>query len=242
MTGPAPHKRTQRYYDDFSRHYDAPRGAGYHALIDDLTWRALAPFVAGREVLEAGCGSGLVLSRIRESARRAVGLDLSRGMLSGARRRGLTVVQGSLTALPFADASFDTVCSFKVLAHIPNIDRALSELSRVTRPGGHLVLDFYNRHSLRYLARGLAGPRRIGRSHREDDIPTRWDSPAELAARFGPDLELVGWRGVRVVTPAAQAWAIPGVGPALAALEHAALESPLARFGGFLVAVLRRRR
>src|SRR5690606_15356990 len=166
-------------------------------------------YARGRRVLEAGCGTGLLLSRIERVASQAVGVDLSRGMLARARDRGLTVVQGSITALPFADASFDTVCSFKVLAHVPDIDRALAELARVTRPGGHLVLEFYNRFSLRYLARAAAGARRIGAAHKESDIPTRWDTPREIVRRLPPELSAIEVRGVRVVTPAAAVHRVP---------------------------------
>ncbi len=230
----------KRYYDDFSTHYDRGRDRGYHALVDELEMSVLEPYARDRRVLEAGCGTGLLLSRIDRVASRAVGVDLSAGMLSRARDRGLTVVQGSITALPFADASFDTVCSFKVLAHVPDIDRALRELARVTRPGGHLVLEFYNRWSLRYVARAIAGARRIGAAHKESDIPTRWDTPREMVRRLPPELTAVDVRGVRVLTPAAAIHRIGAVSTIVGAAERLALDSPLRWFGGFLVVVLQR--
>jgi ubiquinone/menaquinone biosynthesis C-methylase UbiE len=230
----------KRYYDDFSSHYDRGRDRGYHALIDDLSIEVVAPFARGRRVLEAGCGTGLLLSRVAEIADEAVGIDLSAGMLARAHDRGLRVVQGSVTALPFADASFDTVYSFKVLAHVPDIDRALREMARVTRPGGHLVLEFYNRWSLRYLARLAAGARPIGRAHRESDIPTRWDSPPEMLARLPSSLRFVGARGIRVVTPAAGAYRIAPVAGVLRAAERLALHTPTGWLGGFLVLVIER--
>ncbi|MGF1468195.1 MAG: class I SAM-dependent methyltransferase [Sandaracinaceae bacterium] len=233
-------RRIARYYDDFSRHYEAGRDEGYHALVDELSLRVASSYVAGARVLEAGCGTGLLLHRIALTAERAVGADLSRGMLARARARGLEVVEADLTRLPFADATFDTVCSFKVLAHVPDRRRALAELARVTRPGGHLVLEFYNRRSLRYLVRRVAGARRIGRDHRENDIPTRWDTLEELEASFPAELRLLAWRGIRVLTPAAAVHRMPLLGAALRAAERAALGSVLAPYGGFLVAVLRR--
>jgi ubiquinone/menaquinone biosynthesis C-methylase UbiE len=230
----------KRYYDDFSSHYDHGRDRGYHALVDELELEVLAPHAEGRRVLEAGCGTGLILSRIAEIATEAVGVDLSAGMLARARERGLNVVQGSVTALPFADASFDTVCSFKVLAHVPDIDGALRELARVTRPGGHLVLEFYNRYSVRYLARVLGGARRIGRAHRESDIPTRWDTPKEVVSRIPSSLRLLDVRGVRVVTPAAGVHRIEPVSRAVSAAERWATRSKLGWLGGFLIVVLQR--
>ena len=48
------------------------------------------------------------------------------------RTRGLEVHEGSVTALPFPDASFDVTCSFKVLAHVPDIGRALAEMAKAS--------------------------------------------------------------------------------------------------------------
>jgi ubiquinone/menaquinone biosynthesis C-methylase UbiE len=230
----------QRYYDDFSSHYDHGRDRGYHALIDELELSIVEPYARGKRVLEAGCGTGLILSRLDRVAKSAVGVDLSPGMLKHARARGLNVVHGSVTALPFADASFDTVCSFKVLAHVPDIDAALRELARVTRPGGHLVLEFYNRFSLRYLARIAAGARSIGRAHHESDIPTRWDTPREILERMPRELSPIAVRGVRVVTPAAAVHRVRGASAIVAAAERLAVRSPLRWLGGFLVVVLER--
>src|SRR5690349_25170635 len=101
------------YYDDFSKGYERERAAGYHRLLDDLEVSVVAPLSRGKRVLEVGCGTGLILSRLAPEAAFACGLDLSPNMLSGARGRGLDVVLGSATHLPFPDASFDLVCSFK---------------------------------------------------------------------------------------------------------------------------------
>lgn len=229
------------YYDDFSASYERGRDRGYHALVDELELMALAPYSRGGRVLEAGCGTGLLLREIDRTADVAVGVDLSAGMLGLAHRRGLNVVQGSVTALPFGDGAFDTVCSFKVLAHVPDLDLALRELVRVTRPGGHLVLEVYNRWSLRYLARRISGARRIGARHTESDIPTRWLSPKEAIRALPGSVELVDVRGVRVLTPAAAVHRVPAVSRVLSVLERQALSSPARWLGGFLVLVLRKR-
>ena len=63
----------------------------------------MAEYAKHLRVLEVGCGTGLVLSRLKETARSARGLDVSPGMVRRARSRGLDVVLGSATALPFAD-------------------------------------------------------------------------------------------------------------------------------------------
>lgn len=241
MNDHASEHNSRNYYDDFSTGYERERGAGYHRLIDDLEMQVLQPFVDGRDVLEVGCGTGLILGRVAQRAATAWGIDLSPGMLATARQRGLNVVLGSATQLPFADASFDLVCSFKVLAHVPDIRAALSEIARVTRPGGRMVLEFYNPWSLRYLAKRIAGPQPISDGRTEADVFTRWDSPRGIRAALPPGVEVETFRGVRVFTPAAFAHKLPVVRGVLQTLERSAVESPLRYFGGFLIAVLRKR-
>ncbi len=231
---------TRAYYDDFSGWYERERSRGYHALIDDLEMEIVSPLARGARVLEAGCGTGLILDRVASVAHSAVGFDLSPGMVRKARARGLEVALGSVTHIPFADDQFDLVCSFKVLAHVPDIARALDEITRVTRPGGHMVLEFYNPLSLRYLAKRAAGPRAISEGRTEADVYTRWDTPSRILRLLPPQAEVVEFRGVRVVTPAAFVHRVPGVGRALAVAERASSRSALRWLGGFLVAVLRK--
>lgn len=238
---PAPESETQAYYDDFSGWYERERGRGYHALLDDLEMRIVEPLAQGARVLEAGCGTGLILRRLAPIARSACGFDLSPGMAQKARERGLDVALASVTEIPFADDTFDLVCSFKVLAHVPDIGRALAEIARVTRPGGHMVLEFYNPWSLRYLAKRIAGPQPISEGRTEADVFTRWDSPAQIRRILPPRVDVVDFRGVRVLTPAAFVHRVPGVGRALALAERASVASPLRWFGGFIVAILTKR-
>jgi SAM-dependent methyltransferase len=232
--------QSKAYYDDFSDWYERERGQGYHRLIDDLEVEITAPFTVGRRVLEAGCGTGLILGRLARCASSAWGFDLSAGMVKKAERRGLNVVLGDITNIPFKDASFDVVCSFKVLAHVPDIRGALSEIARVTKPGGSMVLEFYNLWSLRYLAKLVAGPQAISKDRTEADVFTRWDSPKAIERLLPPTVELRDLRGVRVFTPAASIYRLPVISKPLSRLEKWAVDSPLRHFGGFLVAVLHR--
>jgi ubiquinone/menaquinone biosynthesis C-methylase UbiE len=242
MNALASQGRSRAYYDEFSRSYEQHRARGYHALIDDLEVEAAAPYCEGARVLEAGCGTGLILQRLARPALHAVGLDLSAGMLGSAARRELAVTQGSVDELPFADESFDTVVSFKVLAHVPTIVPTIRELARVTRRGGHLLLEFYNRHSLRTLIKVLKHPSRIGGRFNDEDVFTRFDTLEQIRGYLPPDLELVGHRGVRVFTPIAQVHQVPGLGALLGAAERWAAGAPLlSRLGGFLIVILRKR-
>lgn len=232
---------TRAYYDDFSGWYERERARGYHWLVDELEMQVTAPFARGGRVLEVGCGTGLILERLAKVADDAKGIDLSPGMLARARERGLDVVLGSVTDIPFADDRFDLVCSFKVLAHVPDIGKALAEIARVTRPGGHMLLEFYNPWSLRFVAKRIAGPQPISEGRTEADVYTRWDSPLAIQRILPPGVELVDFRGVRVVTPAAFVHRVPVLGRAVQATERACVSSPLRRLGGFLIAILRKR-
>jgi ubiquinone/menaquinone biosynthesis C-methylase UbiE len=229
------------YYDDFSDGYERERGVGYHRMLDDLEMQVVTPLARGKRVLEVGCGTGLILGRLARHAEHACGMDISPGMLRAAKARGLDVVLGSATCLPYADASFDLVCSFKVLAHVPDIALALSEIARVTVPGGTMALEFYNPWSLRYMAKRLAGPQPISDGRTEADVFTRWDSPLAIRRLLPADVELVEFRGVRVLTPAAFVHKLPFVGRALSIAEHRVVASPLRYFGGFLIAIARKR-
>lgn len=234
-------QNSQQYYDEFSQSYEDHRHQGYHRLLDELEMEIANRYCQGH-VLEAGCGTGLILNRLAKRARRATGIDLSAGMLKPAQGRDLSVAQAPVDCLPFADGEFDAVFSFKVLAHIPNIGEALAELARVTKPGGHLVLEFYNKHSLRYLIKMAKRPNRIGGKFTDEDVFTRYDSLNQIHGYLPASVDFVSSAGVRVVTPAAFVHRIPGVGQAFAAVERIALDAPgFHRLGGFLIVVLKKR-
>lgn len=231
-------KSNRAYYDEFADWYEDGRDRGYHAMIDDLEVDLLHRYVRGKDVLEVGCGTGLVMHRVAERARSVSGIDISSGMLRQARRRGLEVVQADATALPFSNEAFDVVYSLKVLAHIRDIERALDEMARVTRPGGTLLLEFYNPVSLRYLAKRVAGPGKISSQTDESAVYTRWDDALDLTRRLPENLDLVDYAGVRIFTPAAVLHQVPLVGRALRKLEFMGRDSLLKYFGGFLVAII----
>ncbi len=133
-------------------------------------WRAAfarhAPIAAGSRVLDVGCGTGeLSLLLARLGAGEVVGVDLSEGMLAFGRAKvarsphagRIHLQRGDATALPFPDASFDAAASAFVMRNVPDLDRALSEMARVVRPGGHVVVMELS-HPPSRLVRGLFTP------------------------------------------------------------------------------------
>ena len=172
-------------------------------------------------------------------ARKAVGIDISPGMLAQARERGLDVHEATATELPFDDESFDAVYSFKVLAHVEEIERAMCEVSRVLRPGGRAALEFYNRRSLRYLIKRLKQPNQVSDVTTDDMVYTRYDTLKDVRGYLPSNLRVDDVRGIRVFTPFAQVHMVPGVKHAFARAERVARDNALTRgFGGFLVVMV----
>jgi SAM-dependent methyltransferase len=105
---------------------------------------ALAGDVAGRRILDAGCGSGPLIAALRERGAIVTGIDKSAGMLEIARRRlgddaDLQVAELG-RPLPFADDTFDDVTGSLVLHYLEDWGPALAELRRVLKPGGRLMV------------------------------------------------------------------------------------------------------
>jgi ubiquinone/menaquinone biosynthesis C-methylase UbiE len=235
---------TRQYYDEFAPSYEAQRRpadpSGYHAMIDDLEVGITKRYASGRDLLEVGCGTGLLLERFGSFTRTAAGIDLSPKMLERAKARGLDVRVGSATDLPFEDESFDVTCSFKVLAHVENIGAALSEMARVTRSGGMILAELYNPISFRGLLKRIGPPGKISRFTKEDAVYTRFDPPWVVPRLLPARTRLERAYGVRIVTPAASALRVPVVRRLLPPLERFLSATPAAFFAGFYVAAVRK--
>jgi SAM-dependent methyltransferase len=103
--------------------------------------------IAGRDVLEVGCGAAQCARWLTDQGAHAVAFDLSARQLQHARRidqqlgrPALRLVQAEATALPFADASFDVACSaFGAVPFVSDSALLMREVARVLRPGGRWV-------------------------------------------------------------------------------------------------------
>jgi|GEM_PF-1142436 len=157
-------------------HDGPPHGAGAsRRFYEELSGRTLHPFTARgiqyrnrvvashvdrglRMVLEVGPGEGGLTRLLVDRGHRVSALDLAVGWLKRLPE-GVTRVAGELTALPFADRSFDAVVAAEVIEHIPELDRALSEAARVLRPGGRLVVTVPYRETLSFVTCPECGAR-----------------------------------------------------------------------------------
>lgn len=117
------------------------------SLLEDQLVESIVPSLAGKRLLDVGCGTGRRLTGC--GAAEAVGIDLSPEMLDagigrGAVAPGVRTLVGDVRHLPFPDRCFDLVWCRLVLGHLPEIGGAYAELARVTLPGGMIVVsDFH---------------------------------------------------------------------------------------------------
>lgn len=101
--------------------------------------------LAGKRVLEVGCGHGGGASYLTRTLRPAsyTGLDLNQTGIAFCRKRhmvpGLDFVHGDAQDLPFPDESFDAVVNIESSANYPSLPRFLAEVARVLRPSGHFL-------------------------------------------------------------------------------------------------------
>ena len=197
-------------FDEVAARYDLTNTV--LSLGQDRRWRravrdalALRP---GDRVLDLAAGTATSSAALAAAGAGVVGCDFSLGMLQvGARagHRGVDLVAGDALRLPFADASFDAVTISFGLRNTADVDRALVEMLRVTRPGGRLVVCEFSHPTwspfrtvyVEYLMRALpAVARRVSSDpaayeYLAESIRAWPDQPA-LAGR----LQAAGWSGV----------------------------------------------
>ena len=112
-------------------------------------------WLAGKWILDAGCGAGRFLDVASDSEAEVVGLDLSsaidaaRANLSG--RANVHFVQASIYEPPFRSGVFDGCYCIGVVQHTPDPQRTMQSLPRVLRPGGQIAITAYERKSFTKL-------------------------------------------------------------------------------------------
>ncbi|GAA2593759.1 hypothetical protein GCM10010399_25430 [Dactylosporangium fulvum] len=141
-----------RWYRTESQAFFAARAATWDSKFgDDLPAYTTAVTEArlkpGGVVIDVGCGTGRALPALRDAVGpqgTVIGVDLTPQMLTAARDRARACAAVLLLAdarrLPLADAVIDAVFAAGLVTHLPDPDAGLTELARITRPGGRLVL------------------------------------------------------------------------------------------------------
>lgn len=148
--------KTRQFFNTIAEHWDTLSREVLGGF--DLAEAVCEAMPKGCEVaVDLGCGTGLVLERMRGRARQIIGVDGSPRMLELSRRRligaepgaedeSLSLRIGELSHLPLRDGEADFASINMVLHHLSNPENALSEIRRVLRPGGLLMVADFDRH------------------------------------------------------------------------------------------------
>lgn len=145
----------------------------------------LAGLTGAETIADVGCGNGIYLAELtrRGHAGRAIGVDLSAGMLQAARRvaPAAGLLAGDAAALPLAGDVADITLAPHMLYHVPDRPAAVRELRRITRPGGRLMVVLNGPDHLVELSE-------LATAAAVDFGLARFASPAENRADGGLDL------------------------------------------------------
>jgi SAM-dependent methyltransferase len=101
------------------------------------------------KILEIGCGIGTVVNELSRKGQDIVGIDISGEAIEYGRKKygDIRLEVQAAEILPYEDESFDVVLSFDLFEHIAEIDKHISEVRRVLRPGGYYLFQTPNRYS-----------------------------------------------------------------------------------------------
>jgi len=133
---------TIKWYDNNAEQYgENSKRVSFEKVVDGF----LDKLPTSPAVIDAGCGAGRDTKVFHDKGVNVVGIDISEGLLEVARRENpdITFIAADFTDLPLEDQSFDGVWSHASLVHLETIEevgKALSEFSRVLKPGGFLYV------------------------------------------------------------------------------------------------------
>ncbi len=153
---------TERLTDSYAHWRSSRLGQITDALEQQLLLELLGS-VAGKTLLDVGCGDGALASGLARRGAIVTGLDADPVMVAAARQRAeidgtpLKLIEGQAERLPFDRAAFDCVVAVTVLCFVRDAERAVAEMARVLKPGGRLVIGELGRWSFWAAHRRVRG-------------------------------------------------------------------------------------
>jgi len=202
-----------------------PEVAGQIAFEHLHRYHFAARFCAGKQVLDVACGEGYGSQILSTVATSVIGIDISAEAVEHASLRygsdHLRFVEASAALLPLADDSLDVVVSFETIEHHDQHEEMLSEIRRVLRPGGLMIMSSPNKQYYS-IETGYSNPYHVKELFRHELV--------ELVGRYFPQQEVYSQRvvhGSLLVADGAAAFdSIQGTGPETSEWSHG-LSRPL---------------
>lgn len=178
---------------DWSRLYEVADGFTYHFHVRRSRVLELLPPQLG-DVVDVGCGPGVMVEAVRQRGGTFKGVDLSTEMVSEATERfgtldGVSFETGNIESLNLPDASFDQVICMAVIEYLRTPDQALAEIARILRPGGMAIVTVPKRMHIDKVTITATAPfralaRSLGASS-ADNLPRLRLQPDELDEAAG---------------------------------------------------------
>jgi len=154
-------QRSKSYFESVAGDWERIRKSYFDDRVTSLAIEKLLP--RRLTVADIGCGTGTLSFELARFAQHVIGVDLSREMLRRARSlakersiRNVEFRQGDALKLPLGRASVDAAFSVMVLHFLPEPERAIGELCRVTRPGGSVILVDLVQHKQEWMRDQMA--------------------------------------------------------------------------------------
>jgi SAM-dependent methyltransferase len=176
---------TQTPPGDASQQWQAESYARNARFVADLAApvvELLAP-KPGEEILDLGCGDGVLSLRIAASGAKVAGIDSSPSLVAAAQAAGLDAVLGDAVAMSYT-ACFDAVFSNAVLHWITQPDAVIASVARALRPGGRFVGEFGGHGNVAAIIVALRATARKYGLDESQVAPWFYPTPEEYAARL----------------------------------------------------------